>query len=365
MKLISINYRKADALVRGNFSFDADKRRELREALAPCVILCTCNRTEIYFTEADMDNAVQRLAYQAGIGDISEYLNIYDGIGAVRHLFRVASGIDSMIIGEDEILRQVKEAYSESADNGSTDFELNTVFQAAIAAAKLIKTRTALSTTPVSAATIAANEAVKLGADVNVLMIGASGKIGSSVLRNLMTHTGIHITQTARIHKCMTDRDNNVTTISYDRRYEYMDKADCIISATASPHFTVTAVKLKAALHTQKNRLLIDLAVPSDIERTVTGIRGVRYIGIDDLAALSKHGNKLRLSAAQQADDIISEKVDELQKKLLFRKFLSRLENAGKAFSDLTFDELIYKLRDGLDSIQFEAVLKVLCDSEG
>lgn len=358
MKALGINYRNADVSVRGKLSFNIDERAVLRRRLGSSVILCTCNRTEIYFTEADTETVIRLLAEKAGY-DISEYLLTYQNEGAIRHLFRVASGIDSMVIGEDEILRQVKEAYSESTNCGSTDFELNTVFQAAIAVAKRVKTETALSKTPTSAATIAANEAAKLGENVNVLMIGASGKIGGSTLRNLLPHANVHITQTARAHKAGTMQYEGVQTVPYDRRYYMMNDADCIISATASPHFTVTAAKLKAALRTDKPRLLIDLAVPPDIERSVTNIAGVRLIGIDDLAELAKQGNEMRLSAAEQAEKIISEELDELLKKLSYHLFLPKMETSRKAASALTFDELLYRLRDGLDSSQFAAVLDV------
>ena len=263
-----------------------------------------------------------------------------DGIGAVRHLFRVASGIDSMIIGEDEILRQVKEAYTESSESGSTDFELNTIFQAAITTAKQIKTKTALSKTPVSAATIAANQAAKL-----VLMIGASGKIGSSVLKNLLDHANVDVIQTNRSLNMMTSRYRNVVIVPYDSRYEYMNDADCIISATSSPHFTVTAAKLKRVLHTRKPRLLIDLAVPSDIERSASDIEGVSLIGIDDLAELSRHGNELRLTAVQQAETIIEEKLDELYKKMLFRSFLPKLDAARKA-AEFQSEPLLESLKE-------------------
>ncbi len=364
MKALGINYRKADATVRGKLTFNPEERAGLRGILGAAVILCTCNRTEIYFTKADTETVLKLLTDKAGC-DISEYLRTYEDTHSMRHLFRVASGIDSMIIGEDEILRQVREAYSEAADSGSTDFELNTVFQAAITAAKRVKTETALSKTPASAATIAANEAAKLGGSVSVLMIGASGKTGSSTLRNLLPHANVHITQTARAHKAGTMQFEGVRTVPYESRYELMNDADCIISATASPHFTVTAAKLKAALKTGKPRLLIDLAVPPDIERTVTDIPGVRLIGIDDLAELAERGNELRLSAAEQAETIISEELDVLLKKLSFHAFLPKLETAGKAASALTFDELIYRLRDGLDSSQFAAVLDVFADMEG
>ncbi len=358
MKALSINFRKADISIRERFSFDAEKRAEIRTALVHAVVLCTCNRTEVYFTEASIEEAASLLAEFSGIDSISEYLRTYENDKALRHLFRVASGIDSMIIGEDEILRQVKEAYAEAAD--SKDFELNTVFQAAISAAKRIKTETALSKTPVSAATIAANEAAKLGEKVNILMIGASGKIGSATLKNLLPHANVNITQTARAHSAGTVVYKGVKTVPYDERYEYAESADCIISATASPHFTVTSNRLKAALKSDKPRLLIDLAVPPDIERSVTKIDGVRLIGIDDLGELARRGNELKMTAAEQAGDIITEELDELKKKLAFHDFMPFLDDARREAEKLTFEGMLYRLRDGLTAEQFSAVLDVL-----
>ena len=363
MKAISISYRNADVSVRERFAFDESGYSDITEKLGKSVILCTCNRTELYFTGRPVREAVKFLAEISGMDNITEYIRIYEDVKAMRHLFRVACGIDSMVIGEDEILRQVKEAYAEACKRESTDFTLNTVFQAAVACAKRIKTETALSVTPVSAATIAANEAAHLGDNVNVLMIGASGKIGSATLKNLLPHKNVHITQTARSHTAGDVHFDNVRTVPYDRRYEFMDEADCIISATSSPHFTVTAKKLAAALKTAKPRLFIDLAVPPDIERS-DAAAGARFIGIDDIGALAKHNNELKMSAAEQAEFIINEEIDELQKKLAFHAFLPKLDTARKAASELSFDGLLYKLRDRLNSEQFCAVLDVLGDPE-
>ena len=360
MKALGISYKNAPLSVREQFSFDAQKREAIRSALGASVVICTCNRTELYFTDTDTGKAAALLRELSGAGNITEYLRIYEDTAALRHLFRVTCGIDSMILGEDEILRQVKEAYAEASAAGSTDFELNTAFQTAITCAKRIKTETALSKTPVSAATIAANEAGKLGSNVNILMIGASGKIGSSTLKNLLPRTNVHITQTARAHSAGTVQYDGVRTVPYDRRYDFADSADCIISATSSPHFTLTKERLGAVLHTNKPRLLIDLAVPPDIERTVAGIEGVRLIGIDDLGELARRNNELKMSAAEQAELIISEELDELQKKLAFHAFLPQLDQARETAERLTFDELLYKLRDGLDSTQFAAVLDVM-----
>lgn len=366
MYCLSINYKKADVSVRGRFSFDTEKRDVLRRKVGHAVVLCTCNRTELYFTGMTAEDAAGLLADISGEDSVPEYLRTYESAGAVRHLFRVACGIDSMLIGEDEILRQVKEAYSEAAEAGSTDFELNTVFQAAVTCAKRIKTETALSKTPASSATIAANAAAGLGEKVKVLMIGASGAIGSATLKNLLSHRNVSVTSTARSytpgHHPLLD---SVRTVPYETRYEYMDEADCIISATSSPHFTITAKRFSDAVKTGKPRLLIDLAVPSDIERSVNKVAGVTLMNIDDLGELAKKGNELKLSAAEHAESIITEELDELLKKLAFHDFLPRMEKARKTAESLSFDELVYRLRDGLDSSQFSAVLTVLGSMEG
>ncbi len=359
MKALGISYKNAPVSVREKFAFDLQKRAEIRRSLGHAVVLCTCNRTELYFSDPKSD-AAALLARFSGFEKIPEYLHTYEGETALRHLFRVASGIDSMLTGEDEILRQVKEAYAEASAAGNTDFELNTVFQAAITGAKRIKTETALSKTPVSAATIAANEAAKLGNNVNILMIGASGKIGSSTLKNLLPRPNVHITQTARSHSAGTMQYDGVRTVPYDRRYDFADDADCIISATASPHFTLTKERLSAALFTKKPRLLIDLAVPPDIERGASELDGVRLIGIDDLGELARKNNELKMSAAEQAEIIINEELDELLKRLSFHSFMPELEKAKYAAEGLTFEQLLYRLRDGLDSGQFSAVLDVM-----
>ncbi|MBR2283668.1 MAG: glutamyl-tRNA reductase [Ruminococcus sp.] len=366
MNCLSINYKNAGVDIRAAFALPPDKRRELSAALrekgcGESVVLCTCNRTELYFTGDDTDTAMQLLAAAADtdIREVSRYIRTYCGISASRHLFRVACGVDSMIIGEDEILGQVRNAYYEAAENGFTGYELNTAFQAAVACAKKIKTETGLSTTPVSAATLAANEAAHFAGQVSVLLIGATGKIGSSVLKNLLCHRNVTITQTIRSHSHDPLRivHPDLKTIDYADRYSCVNEADCIISASSSPHFTITGNDLAAAVTDNKPRLLIDLAVPPDIDTAAGELDGVRLIGIDYFRQLAKENNLLRLSSAEQAEQIISGELDELEKKLVFHDFLPFMERSGEAAARLRFDELIYRMKSELCSDQLKAVL--------
>lgn len=136
---------------------------------------------------------------------------------------------------------------------------------------KKIKTETAISKTSVSVATLASNEAAKFkDGELNVLVIGATGKVGSTVVKNLLSHKGISVTVTSRKHKAETVFENTgANVIDYDERYKAFDFADCVISATSGPHYTVTYYDLKKNIKTEKSRLFIDLAVPPDIDENI------------------------------------------------------------------------------------------------
>lgn len=134
---------------------------------------------------------------------------------------------------------------------------------------KRIKTETVLSKTSVSMATLAANEVARLGENVSVMVIGATGKIGTSLVKNLVSHKNISIITTLRNHNNDLTYRNDVSAVEYNDRYKYIDKVDCLISATSSPHYTITYYDLQKCLKENKNRLFIDLAVPPDIDREI------------------------------------------------------------------------------------------------
>lgn len=362
MFCISINYKTADAAVRTKFAFTPEQRKRLiqellAEDIRECVVLCTCNRTEVYYCGdfPECTETVRRhLADLSGIS-AEEYMRFYQGKSAVNHLFRVACGIESMVIGEDEILGQTKSAYQEATDCGAVQYELHVTFQAAIACAKKIKTCTALSSTSVSVATLAANEAARLGERVNVLLIGATGKIGSSVMKNLLSHPNVNLSVTLRNHSDSHISFKGVHTADYAQRYRLAEEADCIISATAGPHFTITKKGLSAYC-THLPKLLIDLAVPPDIDSAIAGMDGIRLIGIDHFERLAASNNAIKADSAEAACSVIAEETETLQKTLLFHAFLSYMERTA----NLSPEKLLYQLRDGLNAEQFAAVLEVL-----
>jgi glutamyl-tRNA reductase len=366
---ISINYKTASIDVRKKLAFSDETKSKLLgeivgESVSECVLLCTCNRTEIYARGGRecYDDAFSALCRYGGFDgeELAPHVMNFVGDGAVSHLFKTAAGLDSMVVGEDEILRQLKEAYAFSARLGAADGDFNMIFQAAFACAKKIKTDTALSKTSVSIATLAANEAANISADmINVLLIGATGKTGMTVLKNLASHKNISVTAAVR------SRGNgfesvknapNVRTADYSSRQDFFDSADCIISATSAPHYTVTAQRLKQCIKTEKPRLIIDLAVPPDIDPAVKKTPLVRLIGIDYFEQLAKHNNALKADSARTAQDIIRDETDRLKKELLFRGFCAQMPR----FDGMSASQLIYRLKSGLTSEEFCAVLKIL-----
>ena len=373
MFCISINYKKADLNFRKNFAFTPDIQQEILSVLtnendiSQCVLLCTCNRTELYFcgNDSSYSTAEKILAKYGNINieNLIPYIMSFDGENAISHLFRVAGGIDSMVIGEDEILGQTKNAYAFAKQCGTTGYEINMIFQSAVTCAKKIKTQTMLSKTSVSTATLAANEAARLGKDKTVLVIGATGKIGSTVLKNLVSHKNLNVIATSRHHGSdlnLTENDSNISIVNYDRRYEYMDIADCIISATSSPHYTVTAYDMKKNVKNNKNRLFIDLAVPSDIDKSIVNIDGVRLIDIDYFEQLARKNNLEKAESVTSAKNIISEEIDTLKKDLMFHDFLPFVENLKSYISNNSSETVLYKLKSSLNAEQFSAVLDVL-----
>ena len=288
IRLVSISHKTAPLEVRELFAFTKEQQEELMRALiseggaAESVVIATCNRTEIYTYYEDREGQrknlftlqqqlILREAGAADRRDVADYLRFYQEEKAVSHLFSVTAGLDSMVVGEDQILGQVKKAQEQAQEAGTCGKYLNTLFRYAITCSKKIKTETDLSKTAVSTATLAvkaADEALGGLEGKHVMVIGGTGQIGGIVLKNLYSMKGLHIYSTIRnvtlTHDAHMKSESN-TLIDYKDRYEYLDQMDVVISATASPHYTLTYARVKEKLKTEKPRVFVDLAVPVDL----------------------------------------------------------------------------------------------------
>ena len=375
MNTLSISYKTAPQSVREAFSFSAEEQeRFYPEAfvklpgVSQCVILSTCNRFEIYF-DGGRENIkpMEKLVCEnrgISLREVLRYFNVYEDGGAVLHLTRVASGIDSMVLGEDEILRQLKEAYGRALENGATSSEFNTIFQMAIAAAKNIKTDTGLSTTPVSFGTLAANEVFHMpGEQKTVLVIGATGKIGSITAKNILSHPGINLYGTTRSMHGNVEWDvfsEGAHMVPYKDRYRYMDEADAVISATTSPHYTVTQEELEKYLKTKKPRLFIDLAVPADIDDCIADMEGITLYNIDWFRETAARNTRYKREQAQVAEERAKSYAEEIKKELTLHDLIKQLPELRSTVEKNGFDNLIYSLRNLADGEQVETVSRWL-----
>lgn len=331
------------------------------------LVLCTCNRTEFYFTGdkssvREMEKLISRVS-DVSLDDIKEYFRIYGDKKSVEHIFRVTCGIDSMIIGEDEILGQVKTAYGLALEVGATGYVLNSVFQKAIACSKRIKTDTPLSKTPVSTATLTARTVFGEDfskTDKNVLLIGATGEMGKSILNNLLAKPNIYIICPLRKKLGFIPRDQSrVKCVHYEERYMYVDWADAVISATSSPHYTLMLKEIEKRKIREKKRLFIDIAIPRDIDENVTRLKNTTLVTIDDFETIAKENNKLKLQAVDWAVEICEKYQDELYRDMIFHREYGAGEGIDREKS-VNLSKLLYKAKKEMDSQGFSQLIKIL-----
>ena len=358
MHCISVTYRKAPVDVREKFAWsnkDIDRFQNEEEITASengIVILSTCNRSEIYFSsDIGMDRMIGMVKERRGIDDqmFDEYAELYLDEAAAKHLFEVTCGMDSMVLGEDEIQRQVKDAYQFAHELGKTGIEINMLFQGALKCSRKIKSGTDIKYLPVSIGTLTANYAAefagKLGRKANALILGASGKIGSVVVKDMIDLGCFNMYCTMRKHHIELSEEKNteITEVDYDERYSLMNDADIVISATKSPHCVILKDRMEANIDDHKERLMIDLAVPRDIEKEVAEIEGVSLYDVDFIKTMSEENNRKKAELRKEMEAIVDEVYAEVKKDIAFSELL--LEKKELLDADPDLRKKVYKMR--------------------
>lgn len=369
MYCISISFKTAPLEIREKFAFQKEEAKEFASlaienpALTECMVLSTCNRTEVYFCGnkdaiSEMELLLSRYKEIERAHVIKYYIS-YAKEAAIRHAFSVASGMDSMLIGEDEILGQVKDAYQLALENRTTNFVINTVFQNAMNCSKKIKTDTNLSKTPVSIGTLVANEIFRFPREnKRVFIIGLTGKMGTIIMKNVYGRHGVSVAGTSRTVTDHYEKEHSeLKAVPYVDRYQYMEEADIVISATTSPHYTITKEELEVHITNQKERLFIDLSVPSDIDKSVGELDKVTLYNIDYFEYLSKHNNEKKEKEIELGKEIMEQELDETLKIIAFHDFLPSMKEVKRLFETNNFEHIMYRLRDQEKQESFQVVL--------
>jgi len=318
---LGINHKTAPVAIRERLVFAPDR---LRDALGQVVtlstvdeaaILSTCNRTELYFelSREDIGPVLHWLGdyHRLDPEELRGYLYTHPGPAAVRHMLRVASGLDSMILGEPQILGQMKDAYQAAYQAGTLGTLLGRLFQHTFLVAKQVRTDTAISASPVSVAFAAVRLARQIFGDLDrqtALLIGAGDTIELAARHLHDSHIGRMVVANRtveRAHGLASQFDAYAIAIS--EIGAHLAEADIVISSTASPNPIVTRADLKAALKARKHRpiFLVDIAVPRDIEPAAAELEDVYLYTVDDLHGVIQENLASRRQAATQAEEII------------------------------------------------------------
>ena len=321
--ILGINHKTASVALREKVAFNEDRLvaalRALREerGVAEIVILSTCNRTELYWagsaSSAELSQWLER--HHDNSLDIAASVYVHQERHAVEHAFNVASGLDSMVLGEAQILGQLKNAYRIAQEIGSTGPHLNKLFQAAFSAAKRVRSETQIGANAVSLASATVSLARRVYSDLSAqtaLMIGAGEMIGlaarhfatAGVKRMVIANRTLERAQTlaAEIHGYAVDLSH------LDKE---LAQADIVVSCTASPLLMVTKAAAAAAVRARRRRpiFMVDLAVPRDLDPAIADLEDIYLFSIDDLQQLIEENRQHREAAATDAKVLISEEV--------------------------------------------------------
>jgi glutamyl-tRNA reductase len=320
--------------------------------IGEAVALSTCNRTELYVVANDPVEAesavLAELARRAGARPTELMASIYveRNCDAARHLFRVASGLESMIIGEAEIQGQVKRAYERALHARTTGPLVNKLFRAALATGKRVRTETTISTGHASVASVAveaARDAVGPLGERHVVIVGA-GETAELTARAFHAQ-GVSTMFVANRHRdraiALAERYGGLSG-SFDSLPLELERADVVVSSTASPHAIVGAEELAEVMRARSGRplLLVDLAVPRDIDASCAELEGVTLLDMDALQSAVRANLRVRRAEAARAVDVVE---DEIQR---FAGWLGALEvmptlGALRARGDAVVDGLL------------------------
>ena len=317
--VLGINHQTAPVSLRERVAFSGDAVPAALDALRalPSVhevaLLSTCNRTELYAVTDDNGDALANwlASHPDDAGDLHAYLYRHENADAVRHLFRVATGLDSLVLGEPQILGQVKDAWATARNAGSLGNQLDRLFQQAFATAKRARTDTRIGANPVSVASTAvrlAQESFARLEDSTVLLIGAGETIELAARHLVQAKTKrLLIANRTLAHAQDLATRHGGYALALSELDRHLAEADVVISATAARDPILHKPQLAAALAARRHRpmLLLDLAVPRDIAPDVAQLKDVFLYTVDDLERAIEENRRSRREAAEEAEAIV------------------------------------------------------------
>lgn len=348
LMVVGLNYRTAPVAVRERFwigegrRFEALSQLSRAEGIEEVIVMATCNRTEFWLWANDVTlaaNSVMRLLgseYGLKLCEWKHFYRLLDE-GALLHIFRVASSLDSMVVGEPQVVAQVEEAWKQARKAGTTGRFLDAVLQKALAVSKRARTETAIGKAGVSIPYAAVELARRiLGAlgKKKVLLLGA-GSMSELSARELLKDgggpSGVSVTVISRTLAHAADLAAKLGGVAFpfEERSEHMAEADIIISATACPHTIVSRDQAETVIRGRKDRqnkdrqdkdqplVMVDIAMPRDIDAAVREVEGVFLYDLDDLENVTGDNADEREAAAREAEKILQAEAQGFRRQLM------------------------------------------------
>ena len=342
---IGINYKNANQDVRDKVSFTDNQKIDFMQkasdrGVEQCMVLSTCNRSEVFFwaDEADVIKTLYLESFPET--DLASYLDCRSGDEALSYLFRVAAGLESMVLGEDQILGQVKDAFELAQTLGHTGKELNKVVREAVTCAKKMKTELKISEKPLSVSYVGIQQLRDAFgiAGKKALVIG-SGKTAVLALRYLYEYeiAGVIVCSRTFAHaKELLAEFPGIEIVPYENRYEKMKECDIVVSATAAPHLVVKAEKIEIT----HPLAFLDLASPRDIDPKI-GERAL-LLNLDALDRIVEHNYKEREALVQQGQSMIDDALAETKEWLNSTGVDATIESLQQKCDEIVSDSYEY-----------------------
>ncbi|AWK05862.1 glutamyl-tRNA reductase [Flavobacterium crocinum] len=350
---LGLSYKKADAVIRGKFSLDAKSQSDLllqakAEGIESLVVTSTCNRTEIYGFAHHPYQLIKLLCENSN-GSVEEFRQaayIYKNEEAVSHMFRVGTGLDSQILGDFEIISQIKTAFNNSKREGLVNTFLDRLVNTVIQASKKVKTETKISSGATSVSFASVQYIIRNVADIgnkNILLFG-TGKIGRNTCENLVKHTkNSHIAlinRTKNKAELLAGKLNVIVKDYADLKQE-LQQADVLVVATGAQNPTID----KTSLALQKPLLILDLSIPRNVDANVEEIPGVTLIHLDDLSQITDDTLEKRKQHIPAAEAIIDDLKLELNTWVNGRKCAPTIHALKSKLNDIVSAEFAFQKR--------------------
>ncbi len=355
--VVGLNYRTAPVGVRERFWISEDRRYQAlvqlsrAEGIEEVIVLATCNRTEFLLWVSDVTlaaNSVMRLLSSEYGLQLCEWKHFYRLLDetALLHIFRVASSLDSMVVGEPQVISQVKQAWQQAQKVGATGRFLDAVMQKALTVSKRVRSETAIGNAAVSipyAAVELTRQIFGTLENKKVLLLGA-GKMSELSARGLLNHgaRSVRVINRTLEHAAELAAKLGGVAIPFEERWQHMAEADIIISSTSCPHTILSREEAEILVRGRKDQplVIVDIAMPRDIDSAVREVKGVFLYNLDDLENVVDHNAGEREAAAADAQVILEAEAQGFRRRLMAERVVPTIVALRQRLDEICRQEL-------------------------